>query len=104
MGKSAICCPDKKIQSTPHLRGDVEETLTKALQGLGVSQTMEFLANAHAASYPNAGRNSNDAVAWQLELLPTCSIPAGDTLLVGGAAAIFDARTFLHKCCFEDLE
>jgi hypothetical protein len=68
---------------------------------LGVSQAMEFLANAHAAS-PNAGRN--DAVAWQFELLPTCSIPAGDSLLVGGAAVTFDARTFLNKCYFEDLE
>eukprot|EP00978_Attheya_sp_CCMP212_P012531 scaffold31308_cov49-Attheya_sp.AAC.1 len=66
---------------------------------------MEFLANAHAA-YPNAVRN--DAVAWQFELLPTCcrlvSIPAGDTLLVGGAAVTFDARTFLNKSRFEDLE
>jgi hypothetical protein len=68
---------------------------------LVVSQAKEFLANAHAA-YPNAGRN--DAVAWQFELLPSCSIPAGDTLLVGGAAVTFDARTYLNESCFEDLE
>jgi hypothetical protein len=73
----------------------------RAPGNFGVSQTMEFLANAHAAS-PIARRNHD--VAWQFGLQPTCSIPAGDTLLVGGAAVTFDAQTFLNKCRFEDLE
>jgi hypothetical protein len=67
---------------------------------LGVSQTMEFLANAHAAS-ANAGRNH--LVVWQFGLPTTCSIPAGDNLLVGGASVTFDAQAFLDECGFEDL-
>ena len=62
------------------------QPLTNA--ALGVTQPME-VATAHAA---NPGSERTDALGWQLELLPTCEIPAGDTLLVGGAAVSFQGN------------
>jgi hypothetical protein len=66
-----------------------------------VTETMEFVANAHDFD-PGVGRN--DTLSWQFDLPTNCDIPACDDLLVGGAAVTFNAQTFLDKCEYDDPE
>jgi hypothetical protein len=73
----------------------------RAPQVLGVTETMEFVANAHAFD-PGVGRN--DTLSWQFDLPASCDIPACDDLLVGGAALTFNAQTFLDECEYDDPE
>jgi hypothetical protein len=73
----------------------------RAPEVLGVTETMEFVANAHAF---DARVERTDRLDWQFDLPGSCDIPACDDLLVGGAAVTFNAQIFLDKCEYNDPE
>lgn len=73
----------------------------RAPEVLGVTETMEFVANAHAF---DAGVERTDRLAWQFDLPDSCDIPACDDLVVGAAAVTFNAQIFLDECEYNDPE
>lgn len=89
----------KRIEVAPGADAPTFSDNQRAPQELGVTETMEFVSNAHACD-PGVGRN--DALLWQFALPTSCHIPAGDDLVDGGSTVTFDAQVMLDECLFRD--